>query len=64
MSANRREDRSVGRHTLTVKALGDHQLRVICTCGMVVGGKRYTDRTSVTLTDLLELVRLHSPEAR
>lgn len=34
-------------------------LEVRCICGMVVGGNRYLDRDEISLSDLLELVRLH-----
>jgi hypothetical protein len=35
-------------------------LQVRCACGVIVGGKRFADRTAISLGDLLELVRLHS----
>lgn len=54
---NRRRDR---RHELAVHYnLG---LLVKCSCGMTVGGRRYEDRMVITLSDLLELVRLHSSQ--
>lgn len=56
-----REDRRAARtgHALCVYTTLEGYLEVRCDCGMVVGGKRFEDRTKLTLGDMLELVRLH-----
>lgn len=58
MNNNRRAERPE-RHGLRVSVVGG-ALQVSCSCGTVVGGRRYEDATMMTLADLLELVRLHS----
>lgn len=59
----RRRQRPSMRHALSVHLAGNASqgmhLEVRCECGMVVGGRRFYDRQYVSLTDLLELVRLH-----
>jgi len=56
----RRAPRRNVAHELSVHySLG---LIVKCSCGMVVGGRRYEDRSTISLSDLLELVRLHSSQ--
>lgn len=52
------------RHSLGVHLNDQHMLEVRCTCGIIVGGRRFSDRTMVSLADLLELVRIHSGEWR
>lgn len=62
MNTNRRttpERRSP--HELSVHAV-DGGLETRCACGKQVGGNRYEDRVTMSLGDLLELVRLHSNE--
>lgn len=59
MNRERREGRRRDHELAVHYNLG---LIVRCSCGMTVGGRRYEDRTVITLSDLLELVRLHSSQ--
>lgn len=59
---NRRADRveRPDNHALTVKWNAGLQVR--CSCGAFLGGRRLEDAVEVTLSDLLELVRIHYSE--
>jgi hypothetical protein len=58
--AERRASPSHG-HSLRVSVL-DGALQVVCSCGATLTGKRHEDTTMMTLSDLLELVRIHSAD--
>jgi hypothetical protein len=63
MRTNERRKRGRDKHALAVHlAKGGGALEVRCTCGVVVGGQRFLDPVEISLSDLLELVRLHSQQ--
>lgn len=57
---NRREDRS-DRHRLAVVSSGPAEaaLDVSCACGRPVKLRRVEDRQSISMSDMLELFRMH-----
>ncbi len=61
MANERRRAPRQEQHALYVRMYGEG-LTVRCLCGATLGGRRFEDRTMITLADMLELVRLHHSE--
>lgn len=57
---NRREERG-DRHSLAVVHSGPAEARldVVCACGRPVQLRREEDRTRISMSDMLELFRIH-----